>query len=178
MSLSVETGTGASDSESYNSLAEISAYAVARGLTFAIAGADVAPAEAAARRATTWLDATYAAKYPGYRVNGRSQALEWPRAEAYDGSVVPQLIGSTEIPREIKSAHCEAAIFEKAKPGGLSPAVTMGKVKKAQSIGPISTDYANTASLDDQRPVLTVVGDILRRLLPAAANRFSGRVVR
>src|SRR5690606_33032799 len=153
-------GTGKSDAESYASLATIAAYAAAHGLTFAIEGDDEALAEAAARRATVWLDATYRSRFTGRRTNGRNQALEWPRTGAYDNQVPPDYLESDEIPQEIIDACCEAAIREKASPGSLSPDVTPGQVAKRERVeGAVEIEYFRAGGVTDQRPVATVVDD-------------------
>jgi len=167
MALVVETGSGASGSESYAAIAEIAAYATARGLTFVITGGtNAADAEAAARRGTVWLDGRYRSSFPGRKTNGRAQALEWPRINAYDRQVPPEYIESDEIPQEIIDACCEAAIREKASPGSLSPDVTPGKIKKSAKVGDIGVEYAiGTGTVGEQRPVATVIDDILSGLL-------------
>lgn len=182
MALTVETGAASATADSYASLATIAAYATAHGLTFAIAGADEVPAEQAARRATVWLDATYRGRFTGRRKNGRAQALEWPRYDAWDSQPVPDPIPSDEVPREIVSACCEAAIREKASPGTLSPDVTPGQVERSVSVAnAVSVEYAATASgVAGQRPISTVIDDILGSLLTGSreAARLFGVAVR
>jgi len=179
MALEVEDGTGKATAESYASIATIAAYATARGLTFAITGGtNATDAEAAARRATTWLDATYQGRFPGRKANGRAQALQWPRTDASDAE--GEAIGSDEIPQEIINALCEAAIREKAAPGALSPDVTPGKIKKRVKVeGAVEVEYAvGSAAVAGQRPVASVVDDILGSLLGARQSGYSGRAVR
>lgn len=160
--LVVETGTGASESESYASVSDAASYATAHGLTFP--ASPEAPAEQALRRATTFIDATYRASFPGARTNGRSQALQWPRVDAYDRE--GEEIASDEIPAEIISATIEAAVREMAAPGSLSPDVTPGKVKKSAKVGDIAVEYAvMSGTAMEQRPVATVIDDILSGLL-------------
>jgi hypothetical protein len=163
MSIVVEDGTGKADAESYVSAADANAYAASHGLTFAIAGDDAALAEAALRRATTWLDAEYGARFPGQRNNGRGQALQWPRSDAVDAA--GEEIASDEVPAEIVAATIEAAVREKASPGSLSPDVTPGKVKTRAKVGEIEVEYAASGSVAEQRPVLSVVDGILSGLL-------------
>jgi len=164
--LVVETGTGASDSESYVSVSDAASYAAARGLTFPTS--PEAPAEQALRRATTWLDAAYRASFPGARTNGRSQPLQWPRTEAYDRD--GEEIASDEIPVEIINATIEAAVRELASPGSLSPDVTPAETTKRMKAGSVEIEYFEPSSPStDQRPIVSVVDDILSGLL--AVNR-------
>lgn len=175
MALNVETGSGSASSESYAAVADIASYAVKFGKDFADSPAG--PAEAAARRATARLDAKYRSRFPGCRTNGRDQGLEWPRSGAFDAEC--NSIASDEIPQEIIDACCELAIIELADPGSLSPTVTPGKVKKSAKVGDIAVEYAvASGAVYDQRPVPTVVDDILSSLLTGSSSPFVGRAVR
>lgn len=181
MALTVETGAGLADADSYAALETINAYATSRGLTFVITGGtNEADAEAAARRGTVWLDATYRGRYPGRKANGRSQALEWPRINAYDRQVPPEYLESDEIPQEIIDACCEAAIREKASPGSLSPDVTPGAIVKRERVeGAVEVEYASQgASVASQRPISTVIDDILGSLLGPRSSGLFGKAVR
>ncbi|MCC0013674.1 MAG: hypothetical protein H6877_10190 [Rhodobiaceae bacterium] len=160
--LVVETGTGASDSESYVSVSDAASYAAARGLTFPVS--PEAPAEQALRRATTFIDATYRASFPGARANGRNQALQWPRVDAYDRE--GEEIASDEIPAEIVSATIEAAVRELASPGSLSPDIVPGQIEKRIKVDTIEFEYAvGAGTAQEQRPVVSIVDDILSGLL-------------
>lgn len=168
MALIVEDGTGKADADSYVSLSDAASYASSRGLTFVISGGDEAKAEAALRRATSWVDAEYGARFPGSRVNGRDQALQWPRNDAVDAS--GEEIASDAVPIEIVRATIEAAVREKASPGSLSPDVTPGKIKTRAKVGEIEVEYAASGSVTEQRPVLSVVDGILAPLLENATG--------
>lgn len=153
--MSLEVGV-----DTYASVVECMAYADSRGLSFD-SGAD---AETALRRATTWIDGQYGARFSGSKTDGRAQALQWPRTGATDagGFAIP----AEEIPVEIVQATCEAAIRELAEPGALSPDVTPGKVIAAASVsGAVSVQYAAGGGIDGQRPVATTVEDILVGLI-------------
>lgn len=167
---------GAPDADSYRTLAQIAAYAAARGLTFPIAGAAEQPAEQAARRAAEWLDGAFRSRFPGRKTNGRGQAREWPRTGAKDMSGEP--IGADEIPVEIGDAQCEAAVRELATPGELSPDYVPAERVKSETVGPISVTYADGAGADDVRPVLSVVDDILSGLIGRKSSTLVGMVAR
>lgn len=172
MALVVETGTGAADAESYGSVADCAAYALARGLAFAATPAPAA--EAALRRATAFID-SHRARFPGYRRNLRDQALEWPRIGASDaaGNAIPY----DAVPIEIVNATFEAAIRELAKPGALSPDLTPAIRMKRVKAGPVETEteYAgagHTAAVNS-----TAIERILSGLL-GARSYFTGTAVR
>lgn len=175
MALIVEDGSGLANAESYVSVSDAVAYASARGLTFTASPA--APAEAALRRATEWLDGTYRNRFPGYRTNGRAQALEWPRTGACDRE--GNEIASDEIPVEIIHATIEAAVRELASAGSLSPDIVPGKVKKRVRVeGAVEVEYAvGSGSAYEQRPVVAVIDAILSSLL-GQTSPYVARAVR
>lgn len=176
--LIVEDGSGLANAESYVSVSDCASYASARALSFSDMDDDAA--EAALRRATTWLDGRYRGSFPGRRKNGRMQGLEWPRSDAWDNACPPEPIADDEIPVEIVNACCEAAVREMVAPGSLSPDVTPGKIKKSAKVGDITVEYAVGAGTTyEQRPISTVIDDILSSLL--SINRgpaLFGKVVR
>jgi hypothetical protein len=157
MALVVEDGTGLADAESYASVAAADAYATARGLTWT--GTETEK-EQALRRATSWLDARYRGKWPGDKRRQRFQALEWPRTGAHDMADDP--IDYQSVPVEVVNATIEAAAREAATPGGLSPDVTGEKV--LTRLGELGWTLTGTGP-EAKRPVLTVIDDILSRLI-------------
>lgn len=173
MALTIEDGTGVAGADAYWSIAQIKTYAESRGLQFD--DTDVDPAEAAARRAATWLDATYRRRLPGQRVKGRAQGLEWPRKYAYD--VDNEAISDTEVPPEWLRAYGEASIRELAQPGVLSPDVVVGRIEKSVSVaGAVSVTFADDGDLvGSQRPIVTLIDDILSGLLGDSTE--TGRTV-
>lgn len=161
MALIVEDGTGKADAESYVSIAEVNDYATKRGLGFVIAGDAAAAAEAAARRATAWLDGFYAMKFPG-KPTSVAQALEWPRTcVQWRG----QELGNDVIPAPVKKACCEAAIRELASPGALSPDVVGTARVLREKVGDLEVQYADVGGVEAARPLVTVIDGILSGLL-------------
>lgn len=163
----VEDGTGLANANSYASEATFEAYCEPRGLT-----AGSGDVEAALVRATAWLDATYRARYPGVKSNGRSQALEWPRgwAEDADGNA----ISATEVPIEIVNATCEAALRELSEAGSLAPDLERGGDIRRLKAGSVEIEYGAAA------PVATTfaaIDNALSGILKARAA-YSGRAVR
>jgi hypothetical protein len=132
--------------------------------------------EAALKRASVWLDATFGTKYPGRKVGGREQERGWPREVAYDSSGT--LIDSATVPLEVVRATYEAARRESVTPGSLSPDVKVGGVIKSASVsGAVSVTYADEGGVvASQRPVVTVVGDILSTLFPVNSSSRTGFV--
>lgn len=160
MALIVENGTGLTSADSYVSAGDCVIYANAHGLTFT----DNAAGEAALRRATGWLDATYMARWPGVRAHGRDQALQWPRTGAEDIDGNP--IGDDEIPAELIDALCEAACRELATTGALSPDVVPAQIVQSASVdGAVSVTYAGKPTAADMMPIITTVDNILAPLI-------------
>lgn len=160
MALTVEDGTGKADAESYVSVSDAASYCDARGLTFS-SGSDP-DKEAALRRATSALDALYGSRFPGARKNGRSQALQWPRTDAYDAD--GEEIASDEIPDEVIKATCEFAVRELAEPGSTMPDLERGGAIRALRAGSVSIEYAGSATA---RTVYSIVDGIIAPLLTA-----------
>lgn len=171
MSLNVETGTGAGNSDAYVSVEDCSAYATARGLTFPTSPAG--PAEAAIIRATAAIDAMYRARFPGQRLNGRAQALEWPRKYASDAEGNP--IGEDEIPQEVINAVCEAAVRELATPNSMMPDLERGGAIQRLKAGSVEIEYSGNASA---RTAFTAIDGILSGLLGTASLPWIGQAVR
>lgn len=175
MPLVVETGTGAANAESYVSVENAAIYAAARGLTFP--ASPLAPAEQALRRATAWIDATYRGRFPGTKMNGRSQALEWPRSDAEDRNC--DEIPSDEVPVEIVNATVEAAVREMASPGSLSPDYVASERVKREKVGSLEVEYSDKEQgVQDAIPVVTVIDGILGTLFSTSRTSLFGKVAR
>lgn len=164
--MALDATIGGASADTYATLAEAEAYVSTMGLTFS---GDDAAKEQALRRAAVWLDATYRTYWPGQKVNGRSQARDWPRSNAYDHE--GNLIASDAIPAEIKNAQIEAATREAANSGSLSPDVTNEKV--LTTLGPMSWTLTGTGA-KSKRPEVTTVDDILGGLLGPIGSAASG----
>ena len=166
MALVVEDGTGLADADSYLDEADFEARAEGLGLALPATG----DAEVALRRGTIYLEGRYAGRWPGYKINGRSQALAWPRRYVVDshGDVVPQ----DEVPEEIKKALVEAAYREMVEPGVLTPDYVPGQRVVSETVGPISTTYADDSSAS-QRPTVTMIDEILWPLLLPGGSGFA-----
>ena len=185
MSLIVEDGTGILAADSYVSALDCSAYATSRGLSF---GSD-ANADAALRRATSYIDNTYRLRFPGYRTFRRQQGLEWPRTGAVysypdtgadNPYVVPyafypfDTIAPNAIPPEIIRATCEAAVREFAEPGILLPDLDRGGGIASLRAGSVEVKYAPSA---DPNTAFQVIDSALSALI-GVKNTYSARAAR
>ena len=176
MVLTVETGAGLSSADAFVSLADMADYAAKNGLTDWTSAAD-SPAddqEAAIRRATRYLSTGFSWK--GYKTNGRSQALAWPRADVEDEE--GNEIGSDEVPVEVVNACCEIAVRELVTPGYCTPDVVLSDRVKSERVGPVSVEYAASYSVDASRPAILIVQDIVGGLLSVSSNPLVGSAVR
>ncbi|MBB6306225.1 DnaT-like ssDNA-binding protein [Xanthobacter tagetidis] len=171
MALVVETGEGLGGAESYVSVADCAAFASARGLTFP--ASPEASAEAALRRATAWVDATYRSRFPGQRRRQRDQALEWPRIDACDRE--GYAIDYDSVPSEIVIATCEAAVRELAVPGSMAPDLERGGAIKRVKAGSVEVEYSGAADATTTFSVVdNALGPILRRATPFTARAVRG----
>ena len=168
MTLIVEDGTGLANSNSFVSVAEADDYLGNVGAT-AWSEATLDAKEAALIRATAYLSTYF--RWKGARVNGRAQALSYPRQGVTDceGNAVP----SDAVPVEVKAATYQAALFELSNPFGLSPQITPSQQNKRVKVGPVEVEYRDLDSgtrgdadgIDDSRVVLSAVEDLLRCLV-------------
>jgi len=133
MSIIIEDGTGLATAEAYISVADASTYFTARAVTTWAALATDAIREAALRKATDYMVATYRNRWQGVRKT-EDQALCWPR---YDVVVEGYLVDDDSVPEIIKRACAELAL--KAATAELNPDLKQGKL--SVTVGPIKTDY-------------------------------------
>lgn len=186
MSLIVEIGQGAPNADTYVSAEACAAYAVNRGLGF---GSDLS-ADAALRRATSYVDNTYRLRFPGFRTFRRAQTLEWPRTNAYYTYTTPpgpvpvysvayayfpyDLVPANTIPPEIITATCEAAIREYADPGVLQPDLDRGGAVSLLKAGSVEVKYSAGAPA---QTVFQIIDAALSGLI-GVQSAYSARAVR
>lgn len=171
------TTAGSSTADAFVSVADCTTFCESHGLTdwTDAARSPAEDDEAAIRRATAWLSTAFSWK--GWKSDGRNQALAWPRAGVCDGE--GWAILADEIPTEIVQACCVAAAYERANPGGLTPAVTMTDRVKSEQVGPLRVEYASTAMTPDAaRPILSRVSDMVSGLVAASGGSYAGKAVR
>lgn len=133
---------------------------------------------AALRRASTYIDALgrqrldgggFLTLFPGRKVGGRAQELEWPRAGAVDYS--GEAIDAGSVPIEVERATYEAAIREVLAPGGLRPDYVPARTIKSEKVGlsGIETEFALTAGdVNLAQPIVSAILDILAPVLGAS----------
>lgn len=161
--MALDTTLGGSTTDSYGTLNDADAYHSALGRS-AWAAATTVDRESALRRAALWLDGVYRKDYPGKRLNGRQQALEWPRSSASD--YFGDAIASDSIPQEIQKAQFEAAYHELTTPDSLSPQTSSSQVVKSEKVGSVAVEYAvSEGSIDALLPIVTSVDRLLSGIL-------------
>lgn len=155
MTITVETGAGVANANSYITLAEARAYAKARGVTMT-AFDDVL--EQYLIKAMDYLE-SLRADYRGIKTDS-TYALQWPRYGVYlDGTE----LASNVIPNELKNAQAQLAM---AVQDGvdLMPTQTGDSFVTSEKVGPIETRYSqriNTSGV----PIVRAVDAILAPLL-------------
>jgi hypothetical protein len=136
--LTIETGAGLPDAESYASVAQADAYHAKRG-TAAWAALDESEKESLLIKSTEYMVGQYRARWKGRRRTA-TQALDWPR---YDVELddVDSCLAWDIVPVEVINACAILAL--QAKGGELAPALK--RTVKEKVIGPIKTVYADGA---------------------------------
>ncbi len=105
MALIVEDGTGKTDADAYVAAAFVTTYQAARGrAAWAVFSSTVK--DECVRRATDYIDLRFGARFRGTRRTG-TQALEWPRRDAYDNSG----FAYQGIPTALQKACAEYALI-------------------------------------------------------------------
>lgn len=166
MALTVETGAGLVDADSYISLSDASARHSALGNAAWAAMASDTVREQALRRATTYMVQTYRQRWQGVRATA-DQALDWPRwgVEA-DGYYV----GADIVPTDVANACADLAL--RAASEDLSPDLERGIVR--EKVGPIETEYdrysqqaKRFSAVDALLSPYMLAGGAMRRLIRA-----------
>jgi len=105
VTFTVEDGTGLSSSNAYASVDDVTTYITDRGGNDTWGGKPSAEKQAEIIVASDYIDARWGGQFRGYRTSS-TQAMEWPRASAYDDA------GYTleEVPTAIVEALAEYVI--------------------------------------------------------------------
>lgn len=130
----VEDGSGVANANAYVSVADVRAYAEQRGITLPASDDEVG---AMIIKATDYLE-SFACKYQG-RKTDCAQALQWPRTCVV---ICCQDFPDNEIPKALKSAQSSAVLIQN-EGLVLQPNVTAQDYVIEETVGPITTKYAN-----------------------------------
>ena len=166
MSLVVEDGTGLETANTYATIAEADSYHSDRGNSAWTEATEPAKTEALIL-ATEYLDARYYFRWKGFKKREK-QALEWPRTWVYDRN--GWLFASDKVPDRLKDAAAEAAL--KALTETLFPDITRDDMARRVTVGPITTEYKQSAPATKQ---YTKVDRLLRGLVQPAGGIKIGR---
>lgn len=162
MALTVETGAGLANAESYASVVEADTYHASLGNTAWAASTVTNEAkEIALRQATQYLDRVYGRRFKGERYT-KTQALRWPREDVEDPE--GDELTPTTLPPALKSACIELAL--RALAADLVPDIAAPATiaNESVSVGPISlsTGYAGPKSqITRYREVDLLLGDLV-----------------
>jgi len=130
MPLTIEDGSGVAGANSYVTVAEIRAFADARGLSLPALDIDVEPL---AVSATDWLE-TFRTRYQGSKTSP-DQPLQWPR---WPVIVDGYQVANDEIPVELKKAQMQA-VADAAS--GVSLTGTGNAQVKREKVDVIEVEY-------------------------------------
>lgn len=166
MALTIEDGTGVANADSYVTVAECEAFAIA--YFGASLNGNASHKEAALRRAALFINSL---PFKGTRTFARDQGLAWPRKDATDGEETD--IPEEEIPQEVKDAQCILARVEFQSPGLLAPTVTLSDKKTLIEVGGIKFQpRASPNTIEAARPVVTQAIDLLQGFLLTNKPKF------
>lgn len=168
--LTIETGAGLADAESYASVVAADARCASLGITAWGALGDAAK-EIALRRATLFM-ATYRTRWAGRRVY-QQQALDWPRYNVVvDGFIVP----STSVPLDVVNACIDLAVRAGNGEDLLPDLDTGSNAIKRDKVGPIDTEYFQNTT--DARERFVAVDALLAPYFGSAGGGNSIKVTR
>ena len=178
MTLIVEIG--ASNSESYATVAEADLYFSNRGEA-TWAALTEPQKEQNLRKATDYMTQIYRLRWKGSRVTV-DQSLDWPRAYVERSDLKPQASFSNDflygiytypdnvIPNEVKNACIELAL--KASAGELSPDIERTGNVIAESVsGAVAVQYSDKST--PRFVVYRAIDNILAPLLKGAGTNFT-----
>ena len=197
MAFVADDGTGLATANAYIDVAYADEYHADRGATaWSFSDTEGTTAitqtqkEQAIVRATDHVDRTFGHRFRGY-VASSSQALKWPRSEAYD----PSEYALTEIPLQLQKAVAEyalrALLYGTLTPDAPPPvprqAFTSGEAlveygeggsgevtQYRDKTGPLETEVRYAAGTSGQMPSHPAADNILKPLLKS----WDGRIVR
>ena len=144
MTLVVEDGTGKTNAESYQSVSAADTYF--SNLGNSSWSGTTAVKEAALRKATVYLDATY--NWQG-SIFSLEQSLNWPRTSVYDSQGRDL---SESVPLALKNACCELALISLSVE--LFPKIDNSNYVKREKIGSMEVEYKDNSPSSTQFPFI------------------------
>lgn len=170
ITITIEDGSNVANANSFVTIAEVRAYAEARGVTLPVADDSLA---VMLIKACDYLEAQ-ANRYQGEIAND-SQALQWPRIDVYiNGSETA--FPSNAIPKQLKSA--QSALVVAINEGvDIMPNYSASNFVTEETVGPITTKYADPTKVGIA-PTLTAVDSLLAPLFGSTATGFALRTLR
>ncbi|MFT4076854.1 MAG: hypothetical protein QM647_15115 [Asticcacaulis sp.] len=121
------------------------------------------------QRGSTYIDATYAARFVGRPTGGVAQERQWPRTDA---STLWTDIGPDVIPAAVVEASYQAAWYEANNSGGLVAGGSAASGVKREKVGSIEVEYQASSSSDSfaasLTPLISTVDGLLAPYLRGA----------
>lgn len=158
MTLTIETGAGVAGADSYITVDECSAYAVA--MYGAAINGNTADKEAALRRAFRFMDSL---RWVGEAVYPYAQA--WPRHDVCQ--ILP-----TQIPQAVKDAQALFARAEFQDQGCLQPKVTLANQKVLTQADSLQWQVVGGVGVEASRAVVTAALDRLKPFLAGSQGQI------
>lgn len=159
MAIIVEDGTIVAGANSYASEAELTAFALARGVTLV---------KTEEQLLIESMDYTEVQLFQGAKAT-QDQDLQWPRTGV---SIDGYTIGSRDIPKELKNAQLVTAI---AIDQGNSPQAVLTPGIKKEKVDVIETEYQDNAITNAIDPKISAA---FRKLLAFGSSMFNPVVTR
>ena len=168
MAVVVEDGSIVTGANSYNTLAELRAYALARGVTLS---ADDTVLETQSTKAMDYFE-SFRDLLQGSKSEPLTQELQFPRLGVYidgvliDGDVIPTLVKSVQS-QIVMEVHAGVTLQPTSK----------GGVVTKRKVGPIEREFSDKYGRSDL-PRMRAVNSLLDQLLISSGGRCSKRTLR
>ena len=174
MAFEVEDGSGLPGANSYQSLDDLKAFHLDRGVDLVAVPYTDTEIQASAIRATDYMDKRFGRRFRGWR-RKRSQGLEWPRTDAVDDDGFL----FDDLPPALLKAHAEYMLLD-LQLSTLTPlpnvpfptvdpdtgTVTTGAttlVKSRDKVGPIEEERGYSGTTGTNRP-MTSSGNLIQNV--------------
>lgn len=153
----------------YGTAAAFTAYHTGRGRS--VVEYDEDEINVALLIASEWLDGSFGARWPGYKIGDREQQeRDWPRSFVQDREGYP--VDAESVPVEIERATYEAAYRQLTDATGLLSDHTNDRYRRVSIEGAISVEYRGLDAMQVQKQ-FPIIGNILSPLLDGARGNLS-----